>query len=293
MPLGRAQTLQDLNHKHALIYATVAKPPTDPEVVKDWFERLAVAVGMKVVIPPQVVNLQTPGNEGITGVMTIETSHSSIHVWESAPVPFLNFDLYSCKAFDPAVLVKFIGEFEPYFYELMIVDRNDKFKVVLQETKQTTKIVELLGEKREVYLEAKRLKNRKEPITSEHRLALAHYASLARRYSARGAAYTEKRQREHHATISCIRMRCKKRNISFDLTPEWYETALQEAKRVFPKIVAHGDEKGFWTANVDRVDPALGYIQSNCRIVPHALNVAKWSWSPEELNELKSLIHLI
>ena len=103
--------MQDLNHKHIMVYATVKNPPTDTDLMKDWFIRLVEAVDMKVVIPPQVVNLRTPGNEGITGVVTIETSHSSIHVWECAPVAFLNFDLYSCKDFDPQTILKLISVF--------------------------------------------------------------------------------------------------------------------------------------------------------------------------------------
>lgn len=281
--------LQDLDHKHIFVYATVRKPPTDPEKVKDWFVRLVAGVGMNVVISPQVVNLQTPGNEGITGIVTIETSHSSIHVWESLEVAFLQFDLYSCKAFDPAIVLKFIGEFEPYFYEYMLVDRNDQFKVVERRTEQVLKVVDTLPEATKIaYLESKRIKDRTK-LTAAHRKAQAEYNKATRYYSARSSTYTKRRSESHASTLSCIKLRSKKAGLVFDLDAAWYDAALQTAKQRWPRLLSH-EAQTFWSADVDRVDPAVGYTTTNCRIIPHALNVAKWNWSPEEVEELKELI---
>lgn len=199
--------LQDLDHKHLLVYATVKHPPTNPELVKDWLNRLVEAVGMKVVIPPQVVNLQTPGNEGITGVVTIETSHSSIHVWESAKVAFLQFDLYSCKAFDPDTVMTLIGEFEPYFYEFMLIDRNDEFRVIERRVEQVIKVIDLLPEKtKKLYLEGKRIKD-KSSLSPEHKKANSDYNRAARTYSARSSSYATRRKVSHSATLSCIKQR--------------------------------------------------------------------------------------
>lgn len=282
--------LQDLDHKHLFVYATVKSPPTDPDKMKDWFCRMVEAVGMKVVIPPQVVNLKTPGNEGITGVVTIETSHSSIHVWESAEVAFLQFDLYSCKAFDPMIVLRLISEFDPYFYEFMLVDRNDDFKVIEQRTEQVVKVVDLLSpDSQRLYLEGKKTKD-KSTLTSAHRKANADYNKLARKYSARSSSYSSRRLASHSSTLATIKQRSKKLGLEFDLDAEWYDAELVKAQNRYPKLVAHGPTETFWGANVDRVDPLRGYTKDNCRIIPRALNVAKWKWSPEELAELKVLI---
>lgn len=197
-------SLQELDHKHILLYASVKSPPKDPDKVKDWFLRLIKAIDMNVVISPQVVNLQTPGNEGITGVVTIETSHSSIHVWETAKVPFIQFDLYSCKSFNVETVLQMFMEFEPYFFEYMLVDRNEEFKIIDKKITQVVKITDLMSlEMKEAYLESKRIKDRK-LLSKEHKKAQSTYNSLARLYSGRTSSYTGKRLKSHKSTLVSI-----------------------------------------------------------------------------------------
>jgi S-adenosylmethionine/arginine decarboxylase-like enzyme len=289
--------MQDLDHKHILIRANVRKPPTDPEVVKDWFRRLVKAIDMKILIPPEVTNCTTPGNEGITGVCTIETSHSSIHVWESAEIPFLQFDLYSCKRFDPDIVMSFIHEFDPYDTETMIVDRNDNgenkpFEVVYHKKEQVIKIWDLMPEEfKTPYLEAKRVIGRKTPRTPLQKAACSEYNKLARKYSISGRKYKQTKKDSHLDTLGCIKMRCRKKQLDYDLDGEWYEEEVQKAKAKYPKLTVHSSEDSFWSANVDRIEPSKGYVKTNCRIIPKALNVAKWKWNKMELEELKKIIN--
>lgn len=117
--------MQELNHKHMLVTAFVKNPPTESARVEKWLLRLVEKVGMKVLIEPKAVKCDTLGNEGVTGIVCIETSHASIHVWSECDRPFLKMDLYSCKEFDPNAVIKMISEFTIEEIDWIVVDRND------------------------------------------------------------------------------------------------------------------------------------------------------------------------
>lgn len=125
--------METLDHKHMLVFAYVQKPPKVVEHLEDWFRRLVEAVNMKVLIDPKCVYCDTPGNEGITGIVCIETSHASIHFWEkhdqNPDLACLQFDLYSCKYFDPKTVMELLNEFGLIDYQYTIVDRNADFYV--------------------------------------------------------------------------------------------------------------------------------------------------------------------
>lgn len=119
-----------LDHKHILVTAHIAKPPVSEEAIKDWMRRLVAAVDMKIVVGPFAHYVTTEGNEGLTAVVCIETSHASMHVWSEAKVPFLKFDLYSCKSFEVDTVLDLLGEFAPTYMEWMLLDRNNRITVV-------------------------------------------------------------------------------------------------------------------------------------------------------------------
>lgn len=115
-----------LCHKHILITATgLTNPPKTPEVVNDWLLRLVEAVGMKVFIAPQSRRCDEPGNEGVTGIVCIETSHASLHCWDAGPEqPFVQIDLYSCREFDEDAVLDMVDEFGPSFVVSDVIDRS-------------------------------------------------------------------------------------------------------------------------------------------------------------------------
>lgn len=125
--------LQDLNHRHILINGSIKKPPVSVDFIDEWMREIVEAVNMKILIGPNVTFCETPGNEGITGIVCIETSHMSCHFWHTPKVPFVKFDLYSCKDFDEQKLLKMFNVFEPIELRILLVDRNDGFKILLDE----------------------------------------------------------------------------------------------------------------------------------------------------------------
>jgi len=120
-----------VEHKHFLVRAEVKKPFVDPDVTKDWLRRLVEAIGMNITKSggPHVDYVDVPGNSGIAGIVMIETSHCSIHVWEKAEPPLVQMDVYSCKCFNTDTVLDFLNEMEPTKIEHMLVDRKDELKL--------------------------------------------------------------------------------------------------------------------------------------------------------------------
>lgn len=109
-------------NKHLLVKGFIKEAP-GPEyvaVLNDWFLRLVDAIDMKVLMNPHCVWCDDEGNEGVTGVVGITTSHSSIHFW---PEHYM-FDLYSCKEFAVETVVDMLKEFNTHSLQYQVIDRD-------------------------------------------------------------------------------------------------------------------------------------------------------------------------
>ena len=117
------------NHLHLLVKGYIKSPPQTEKVLNIWFTQLVNNVGMKVVAGPTSVYVNEPGNEGITGTVTLATSHASIHVWDKQNPAMFQFDLYSCSDFKPKDVLNHINDWfglESAYWSF--IDRNqDKF----------------------------------------------------------------------------------------------------------------------------------------------------------------------
>ena len=107
-------------------------PPKTEKVLNIWFTQLVNNVGMKVVAGPTSVYVDEPGNEGITGTVTLATSHASIHVWDAEKPAMFQFDLYSCSEYTPHQVLDHIDEwFGLESATWQFIDRNtDEFIVI-------------------------------------------------------------------------------------------------------------------------------------------------------------------
>jgi S-adenosylmethionine/arginine decarboxylase-like enzyme len=107
-------------------------PPKTEKVLNIWFTQLVNNVGMKVVAGPTSVYVNEPGNEGITGTVTLATSHASIHVWDAQKPAMFQFDLYSCSNYTPHQVLEHIDEwFGLESATWQFIDRNtDEFIVI-------------------------------------------------------------------------------------------------------------------------------------------------------------------
>lgn len=115
-----------LFHQHLLIRCHVQNPPRAESELNAWMLRLVQEVGMKVCLPPHSKYVDTPGNEGLTGNVGIETSHFAIHIWDDVMPALVQADLYSCKAFKSKTVRDMLNEFGLLDFEMLVIDRNNK-----------------------------------------------------------------------------------------------------------------------------------------------------------------------
>ncbi len=131
------------NHLHLLVKAHCTNPPHEVADLNDWFTRLVEKVRMKVVSGPTSAHVADKGNEGLTGTVSLATSHASIHIWEEYNPPMFQFDLYSCSCFSPEEVLNHLNEFDLLDYEYIFIDRNgDNMTITERGEKRQLKPVE-------------------------------------------------------------------------------------------------------------------------------------------------------
>ena len=121
-------------HQHLLIKCWVTNPPKKEELLNKWFTYLVETVGMKVVAGPTSVYVSDPGNEGLTGTVPLATSHASIHIWDNAEPPMVQFDIYSCKEFSLEQVMKCFDPWGLINAEWVMIDRNGTPTITSQGT---------------------------------------------------------------------------------------------------------------------------------------------------------------
>jgi len=118
------------NHLHLLVKGYCKNPPKEVEVLNQWFTDLVYKVRMVVVAGPTSVYVSEEGNEGLTGTVTLATSHCSIHCWSEINPAMFQFDIYSCSEFTVDEVINHLKQFELIEYEFVFIDRNDGFKIL-------------------------------------------------------------------------------------------------------------------------------------------------------------------
>lgn len=113
------------NHLHILVKGYMVSAPRKEAALNEFFKSLVKKVGMKVVAGPTSVYVDEPGNEGLTGTVTLATSHASIHIWDRDRPAMFQFDLYSCSEFTPEQIFDEIDYwFGLYSAQWVMFDRN-------------------------------------------------------------------------------------------------------------------------------------------------------------------------
>lgn len=118
------------NHLHLLVKGHMKNPPKSEEILNQWFKELVNKVRMVVVAGPTSVYVDEPGNEGITGTVTLATSHAAIHVWDKQDPAIFQFDIYSCSCFEASEVIEHLNKFDLTDCEWLFIDRNEGLKIV-------------------------------------------------------------------------------------------------------------------------------------------------------------------
>lgn len=132
------------NHLHLIVKGYLKTPPTKVEEINKWFTELVRKVRMVVVGGPTSVYVEEEGNEGLTGTVTLATSHASIHIWEKSDPSLFQFDIYSCSEFSPKEVLDHLDQFGLIDYEYIFIDRNDKMKIIESGVKEQDKSFSLI-----------------------------------------------------------------------------------------------------------------------------------------------------
>ena len=119
-------------HKHFILRAEVKHPPgeRDKQRISNWMFFLIKDIDMKLMFGPEVRYVRQEGNEGLTAVAIIETSHVALHVWDKQDPPLLQLDVYTCGPFKPEVVLKAIREFIPVKIQWKYLDRETDLHTV-------------------------------------------------------------------------------------------------------------------------------------------------------------------
>jgi S-adenosylmethionine/arginine decarboxylase-like enzyme len=64
------------------------------------------------------------GNQGLTAVTIIETSHIAMHVWDDCEPALMQMDVYTCSTLDINDVFKVLEQFEPTKVEYKYIDRE-------------------------------------------------------------------------------------------------------------------------------------------------------------------------
>jgi S-adenosylmethionine/arginine decarboxylase-like enzyme len=123
-----------LKHQHLIVRAEVLNPPKTTQETEVWLISIIHDLGMQLAVGLQAnpisyrCNLE--GNEGITGVAVLETSHCAVHIWDAESPALLQWDLYSCSEVKPEEMLKHLEQFNPVKVEYRFLDRENNLTVL-------------------------------------------------------------------------------------------------------------------------------------------------------------------
>ena len=117
-------------HKHLIIRAEVNHPLVTEKSVRRWLRNLVKKIDMRIIKGPYAAYVSKEGNRGMTGIVMIETSHISIHIWDENRPALVQCDVYSCADFSSnEVLAEFMN-MEVVKINHMMLDRMDTIKPI-------------------------------------------------------------------------------------------------------------------------------------------------------------------
>ena len=119
-----------LIHRHLIVRATVANPPRDCAAVHTWLTQLCELIGMRLLAGPITAYVDTVGNQGVTGVCIISTSHIAVHVWDEPTPAIVQLDVYTCAALDPQSVIRHLDQFTPTHIDTHYLDRDTELSVI-------------------------------------------------------------------------------------------------------------------------------------------------------------------
>ncbi len=113
-----------LEHKHLIVRAELNNPPKCTSAIDLWMRKLVDTIDMKILMGPYSVYSDMVGNQGLTAVTIIETSHIAMHVWDEVEPALMQLDVYTCSTLNVDDVFEAIKQFDPVTVEYKYIDRE-------------------------------------------------------------------------------------------------------------------------------------------------------------------------
>jgi S-adenosylmethionine/arginine decarboxylase-like enzyme len=133
-----------ISHHHMLLRMETLLHPSKKDLpkVEELIKTIISELDMKIIDVPHVYYLDQPvNNKGITSATSIETSHISLHIWDT-PEPdqlinkksksLLQFDIYTCGNLTKKQakgVIKHLSIYEPTRIDIDVLNRKKKLKI--------------------------------------------------------------------------------------------------------------------------------------------------------------------
>ena len=104
------------------------EPLITPPETKKWLSDLVKKIDMKILGGPYSSYVTKEGNRGVTGIVMIETSHISIHIWDEERPALVQCDDYSCASFSHIEVMQAFEQMKPEKIDYLLLDREANMK---------------------------------------------------------------------------------------------------------------------------------------------------------------------
>jgi S-adenosylmethionine/arginine decarboxylase-like enzyme len=112
-----------LEHIHLLVQGTVKDPILENDLKKLILD-IITKIDMEILGGPFVYRSDVPGNEGLTAITAITTSHITAHTWDTG---LIQIDVYSCKTFKLTDITDILFNFSVEDIKTKFLDRKNGF----------------------------------------------------------------------------------------------------------------------------------------------------------------------
>lgn len=119
-----------LEHKHLIVRAELNDPPYSVVEIKQWMKHLVDKINMNILMGPYAVYSDMVGNQGLTAVTIIETSHIALHVWDECSPALAQLDVYTCSSLNIQDVFEAISIWDPAKVEYKYIDRENELTLI-------------------------------------------------------------------------------------------------------------------------------------------------------------------
>ena len=166
---------------------------------------------------------------------------------------------------------------------------NNKERINAARKERRETIKETAPAEHERRLAMSRARNSRYAEQGGERVRALRKENQAKNYTyEKGVAKREKYRFEYSTKVSLksAKKRAEEYGLPFDLTPEWFENLFSKGCAATGLPLDKNGSKTPFTVNIDRIIPANGYVQSNCRLVCSCFNKAKWNWTDADVERM-------